>query len=163
MTADDIGRDDLTGLQVPHDGEPQDELSGQPQVSGPELDAYGLPVQDRPGKKGRTYFLVTAALVCSIAGTSLGLVQMNNEDAHRTVNGHLVGLSFIFSLLALIPWVLLIYASDGNQPVVQEFLQEKLGLMMLGRAAKAICVVAGLLGLTGLFIPLIIHCPTCAS
>ncbi len=50
MTTDDPGRSDLSGLPVPQDGElPQDALRGQSQASEPELDAYGVPGQDRPG------------------------------------------------------------------------------------------------------------------
>ena len=74
MTTDDLGQSDLSGLPVPQDGEqPQDTLVGQPQDGKLELDAYGVPVQDRPAK-GRIYLGVTASSVCAAISAWLLIV-----------------------------------------------------------------------------------------
>jgi hypothetical protein len=51
MTTDDTGQNDPSIRPVPKYGEQsQDALLGQSRGDKPELDTYGLPVQDRPPK-----------------------------------------------------------------------------------------------------------------
>jgi hypothetical protein len=74
VTTDDLGQNDPSGLPVPQDGEqPQDTLLGQPPGGEPELDTYGVPVQDRPAK-GRVYLGVTASSVCAVISGLLVIV-----------------------------------------------------------------------------------------
>jgi hypothetical protein len=49
MTIDDPGQNDPSGRPVPQDGEqPKDTVLSREQGSEPELDAYGIPVPQRP-------------------------------------------------------------------------------------------------------------------
>jgi hypothetical protein len=163
MTTDDTGQGDLSGLPVPQNGvQPEDALPGQPQADRAELDAYGVPVQDRPAKTVRTYLLVAAALACSIGGIGLGVVEVNQADAHKPVNEYLGGLGFVLSLLALCLGGLGTFASEQRNAGQRKFLQEKLGLARPGRVGSAICAVAAVLGVIGMCAPLVVSCPNCS-
>ena len=163
MTTDDTGQGDLSGPPVPQNGvQPEDALPGQPQADRAELDAYGVPVQDRPAKAGRTYLLVAAALACCIGGIGLGVVTVNQADAHKPVNGYLGGLGFVLSLLAVCLGGLGIFAPEERNAGPRKFLQEKLRLVRPGRVGSAICLVAAILGMIGMFVPLAVSCPNCS-
>ena len=105
-------------------------------------------------KRGRTYLLVSAALACCIVGLGLGVVEAHQADAHKPVNGYLGGLGFVLSLLAFCLGWLGIFPSGERNAGPRKFLQEKLGLVPLGRVGSAICLVAVILGLTGTYVPL---------
>ena len=60
MTIDDTGWGDPADPEIAQHGEqPQDELADQPLVGELELDADGLPIQDRPAPS-QTYLIATA-------------------------------------------------------------------------------------------------------
>ena len=85
MTTDDRGQNDPSGLPVSQDGEqPQDTLLGQPQGREPELDAYGVPVQDRPAK-GRVYLGVTASSVCVVISAWLLIVARTSHSYYNSL------------------------------------------------------------------------------
>jgi hypothetical protein len=83
MTTDDPGQNYPSGLPMPQDGEqPQDKLLGQPQSGEPELDAYGVPVQDRLAK-GRVYLGVTASSVCAVISAGLVIVARASHNYYN--------------------------------------------------------------------------------
>jgi hypothetical protein len=83
MTTDNPGQNDPSGLPVPQDGEqPQDTLLGQPQGDELELDAYGVPVQDRPAK-GRVYLGVAASSVCAVISAALLIVARASHNYYN--------------------------------------------------------------------------------
>jgi hypothetical protein len=107
---------------------PQDALPVQPQASEPELDVYGLPVQDRPAT-GRTHLLVIACLIRSLV--SVGLAVTDTWVAYRSLAGYMVFLGILSGFLAI---------------VLEWFVeQKKQQLGVMGR----IVAVGGRLGLLG--------------
>jgi hypothetical protein len=83
--------------QQPHDLPP-----GQPQARELELDAYGLPVQDRPAK-GRASLLVAAGvLICGGVTTWLAVI-----DIRAKLPLYLVIVGFLLGSLAVASFVLL--------------------------------------------------------
>jgi len=91
MTTDDTGQNDTSGLLVPRDGE-------QPQGGEPEVDAYGVPIQDRPAN-GRISLGVTACLIATVVSIALPIVALKYHST-RNVPGWLAWLGVGAGFLA---------------------------------------------------------------
>ena len=85
MTIDDPGQNDPSGRPVPQDGEqPKDTVLSQEQGSEPELDAYGIPVPQRP-VKGRVYVGLAASSVCVVISAWLLIVAHASHNYNLPV------------------------------------------------------------------------------
>jgi hypothetical protein len=83
MTTEDPGQNESSGLPVPQYGEhPKDTPLGQAQGDELELDAYGLPVQDRPARS-RVYLGMTASSVCALISASLLIVARTSHNYYN--------------------------------------------------------------------------------
>jgi hypothetical protein len=103
MHTADGGPGNPSSPDEPWDGQqPQDLLPGQPHARELELDAYGVPVRERPAK-GRAYLLVAAGgLICG--GVSVWLAVM---DIRAKLPLDLVILGFLLGSLSVVSFVLL--------------------------------------------------------
>jgi hypothetical protein len=99
MTIDDTGWGDPPDPEVAHHGEqPQDGLADQPRTGELELDADGLPIQDRPATS-RTYLIATACLAGSLVSAGLAVTEIA-EYAHHNRVGSLAILGMAIGALA---------------------------------------------------------------
>ena len=122
MAIDDTDQDDPSSWPVRQDGEQlQDELPGQPIA--------------------HTY-LLTCSLICGIIGAGLGAAKVANHG----LNGGLVGLGLLSSLLA----VVLVMALEGNK-------------VQLGAVGRGVLWAGGIFGVIGALIPWPIICPNCTG
>lgn len=89
---------DTTSPDVDWGGLPglEGSLSGLVQAADLELDAYGVPVQDRP-PGGLTYRLSVAAVICGVVSAGLAITE---AAGHRMLPGYLVALGMVSGLLA---------------------------------------------------------------
>ena len=89
--------------QEPHDAGsgdppgPEDTRPGTPQVGRPDLDARGLPVQDRV-PAGRTYLLALASAACGIASM---VVALADGAANGKLAGYQTGLGILSGCVAM--------------------------------------------------------------
>jgi hypothetical protein len=134
MTTDDTGQGDPRGLPVPPDGEqPQGTLLGQPQGGEPELDGYGVPVQDRPAK-GRAYLGVTVSSVCAVISAWLSIVARTSHNYYN-LPAWQVWLGAGAGLLAFLLAAVTLNRADKKQQ-----------LGVAGRSILRVIVIVGFLG-----------------
>jgi hypothetical protein len=95
MTEDDTGWSDPPDPEV---AQPQDGLAGQPRIGELELDADGLPIQNRPAT-GPTYLSATACLAGSLVSVGLAVTEIAEYVNHNRV-GNLAILGMVIGLLA---------------------------------------------------------------
>jgi hypothetical protein len=88
MTTPDTDGGGLPGLE--------DSMSGLAQAAEPELDAYGVPLQDRP-PAGRIYWLSRAAVACGVVSAGLAITE---AAGHRRLPDYLVALGMVSGFLA---------------------------------------------------------------
>jgi len=112
MTEDDTGWGDPPDPEVAqHGGQPQDGLAGQPRIGEFELDADGLPLQNRPAASW-TYPVATAGLVGGLVSVALAATEIA-EYAYYNRVGNLAILGMVIGALAeLTAWVV----SDEKPP-----------------------------------------------
>ena len=98
MTEDDTGWGDPPDPEVAqHGGQPQDGLAGQPRIGEFELDADGLPLQNRPAASW-TYPVATAGLVGGLVSGALAATEIV-EYAHHNRVGNLAILGMIIGVI----------------------------------------------------------------
>jgi hypothetical protein len=87
----------------PQDGVlPQDDaVPGQVQAGEPELNDYGVPVQDRSAK-GRIYVQEIACLICGAACFGLALTDYNGDNSKGHLSGYQTALAFLPGILAFV-------------------------------------------------------------
>ena len=134
MTTDDTEPGDLSNLKDPRYGElSQDHLvPSQMRAGDPELDNYGVPVQDRSAR-GRAYLQEIACLICGTACFGLALTDYNGDAKHR-LTSYQTALALLPGILA---FVLSLFALRGEK--------EK----QLGAVGKGMVVTGMLLALIG--------------
>jgi hypothetical protein len=99
MTTGDPGKSDLTAGPIPQDGKlPQDAPLGQSLGSEPELDAHGVPGQDRR-TPGLIYLGMTGCLICAVGSVWLPIMALKYHSA-RNVPVGLLGLGVGVGALA---------------------------------------------------------------
>jgi hypothetical protein len=100
MTEDDIGWGNPPNPEVAQHGEqPQDGLAGQPPIGELELDADGLPIQNRSTTSQTYYLIATACLVGGLVSVGLAVTEIA-EYAHHNRVGNLAILGMIIGALA---------------------------------------------------------------
>ena len=99
MTEDDIGWGDPPDPEVAQHGEqPQDGLAGQPRIGEFELDADGLPIQNRPAASW-TYLIATACLAGGLVSVGLAATEIAEYANHNRI-GNLAILGMVIGALA---------------------------------------------------------------
>jgi hypothetical protein len=99
MNTDDADPGNPSSLSEPQrGGQPEDLLPGQPEDYKPELDAYGLPVQDRR-TTGLIYLGVTGCLICAVVSAWLPIMALKYHSS-RNVPGWLAWLDVGAAALA---------------------------------------------------------------
>ena len=134
------------------DGEQrQDALLGQPQGDEPQLDAYGVPVQDRPGK-GRAAGVVTGCLICAIVPAVLAIV----EGIYHDIPSTLVLLGVIIGFL---PGGAAAFTERWHEEI-QKKIEKKI---QLGVVARRILIGAMIVGGISAFVLMGIYDPNALS
>ena len=101
MTTGDPGENvPSSGTDSQDGGQPQDVLLGQPQGFEPELDAYGVPVQDRSAK-GLVYLGLIACPICAAVSALLAIVS--RKYSVGSVPAGLAWLGAAAGILAAVP------------------------------------------------------------
>ena len=107
MTTPDAGSGGPSGLE--------DSLPGPPQAAEPELDAYGLPVQNR--RPGRTYRLELAVPICALGSMCLAIMDM---AANGKLALCLIALGILSSLLATALLLIITVRNAGKDQQIAE-------------------------------------------
>lgn len=95
MTEDDTGWGDPPDSEV---AQPQNGLAGQPRIGELELDADGLPIENRLAT-GPAYLSATACLASSLVSVGLAVTEITEYVNHHRV-GNLAILGMVIGLLA---------------------------------------------------------------
>lgn len=93
MTEDDTGWGD-----PPEVAQPQDGLASQPRMGELELDADGLPIQNRP-TASQNYLIATACLAGGLVSVGLTVTEFA-EYAHHNRVGNLAIVGMVIAALA---------------------------------------------------------------
>jgi hypothetical protein len=113
MSMDDTGRGDPSGPEVLQHGEqPQGELAGQAPVGELELDAHGLPIENRPTTI-RTYLLATAGLICGLVSVTLVVAEVVEYANHSRISNPALYMGQAAGIIGVV--VALVTADDAEK------------------------------------------------